>query len=118
MFLKLKNKYKKGRKNMEQEKRNLEIASIINSQLPNKWQFMTGSRNMFAIENGLQFKLGKNPKKISIVQIILNGDDLYNLKFYTGIKNCKLKKEINGIYNDMLRNILEEETKLYFSLFN
>lgn len=80
----------------EQDK---QIAAEILRQLGGQ-QFaaLTGAR-CFAIEKGLHVKF-KGSRKADILQIRLNGGDLYDLEFY------KLKK-VDG--NDFLSRVLVEK---------
>lgn len=63
---------------------NTQIASIILEQLgrTGRLSAMIGARDFIAIENGTQFKFtAKAKNKANHVQITLNGNDLYDVKF-------------------------------------
>lgn len=95
----------------------LEIAKTIASQIGNKALFMIGAKNLVAIENGLQFKIGKNSKGVNYVQITLNGLDLYDVRFlYVTINGITEKAKTENAYDDMLCSLIEKETGLYTHL--
>lgn len=110
---------------------NMEIAQIIWSQLGgNAFRVMTGAKYCLAIENGLRFRIGRNGSKANLVEIILNYDDTYTMKFfkYTESKlNTKtfewreeVKKELKSfehIFCDQLQSLFIEYTKMYTRLF-
>ncbi|QIW91239.1 hypothetical protein COHAPHLL_00403 [Vibrio phage V09] len=96
---------------------------------------MTGAKNiMQSVENRfVSFKLPKAAVRgINYVKITLTDADLYDIEFgkqsskacpdmkAIGIKvmmpHYAQKKVVNGVYNDMLKEIFEQETGLYLSL--
>jgi len=95
-------------------------APIIIKQLGGYWKLksMINIRNIFYSDEkqNVSFKFSGNPD-INYCKIHLNGKDLYNLEFG---KVKKLSYEIVNshydIYNDMLKNVFEQETSLYLSL--
>jgi hypothetical protein len=107
------------------------IANEILKQLGgNKFITMTGSKNFLAIENGISMKLTRNGSKANMLEIKLNGKDLYDVRFYRysgGRMNMKtlavspVKFEdvevINDVYFDQLQEIFTRVTGLYTRLF-
>lgn len=102
------------------------IASSIMQQLGgSKFKAMTGCKDVYAIDNGLQFKLPSRfaKKSINCVQIKLNGNDLYDVSFIA-ITNRKDPKfgvrmpfakdvsKFEDIYCDQLQEIFTRETGL------
>ena len=97
--------------------KDLQIAQTIASQIGNRALFMIGAKNLAGTEDSLHMKIGRNPKNITHITIKLTSDDLYTIRFLTIRKNCfKLKAEHEGIYADMLNQMIESETGLYTSL--
>ena len=111
--------------------RNSEIAQTILQQLGGgKFVVMTGAKDFVAIENGLQFKLGRNKSKCNTIRIILTGMDDYIMEFwkislprwswkkvdYTEYKE-KMLKRYEGLYFDQLQEFFTETTGLYTRLF-
>lgn len=97
----------------------LEKAKIIYSQMGgNQMRAMVGAYSMVGRDNGLTFKF-KGCRKTNCLDIELDPSDTYNLKFWKitnhGL-NCKVVKEIKGVYADQLREIFEIETGLRVSL--
>ncbi len=96
-----------------------EQATEIFSQIGHKALVMMGARDKtFSTENGfIQFKIGRNAGKVSHIKISLNGLDLYNIEFLN-IRAGKVKtvNEFEGLYNDQLHGIIEEQTGMYLSL--
>lgn len=91
---------------------NIEVAATILNQLGGKrFTAMTGAKQMFAIEKGLQFKIGKNNAKANRVRIVLNSMDTYDMYFERVTTNrttfettVKINAESLGCYDDMLQS--------------
>ena len=102
---------------MSNEKQNkMNVATEILNQLGgNKFLAMTGSHTLCADEKMLKMKLRKNAVRAQWLSITLNSMDTYDVCFYSVNKNWEkvVKKEFNGVYNDMLVNIFETTTGLY-----
>jgi len=97
---------------------NVEIANTILKQLggTGRLNAMTGAKNFVAIENGVQFKIGRNSKSINTVIIRLNGRDLYDVEFGRTRKyEFKVVNRIEDAYNDMLKDLFEENTGMYLT---
>lgn len=99
-----------------------EVACIILAQLGgSKFIAMTGARNFLALNDGnggMRFNLPRFPGlKINIIEIVLNGSDLYDVKF-SRVHGLTLKEisSHTGIYFDQLRELFERETGLRTSL--
>lgn len=97
--------------------RNQEIAEIIRKQVGAEALACLGAHNLFAIENGFQFKI-RGSTKINTIQIILEPSDTYKVRFLkVGVKSgVKIVAETDDIYWDMLHDIIEKYTGLYVSL--
>ena len=96
--------------------KNKQIAETIIRQMggPGKLKAMVNARNFACNEKGdLTFKFSGS-RKYNLVKVELTPLDDYTIKFY---KNTTEKKIIEGIYNDQLKEIFEEETGLRLSLF-
>lgn len=113
---------------MANEKTKQEANEILRHLGGNRFSLMTGAKNFGfseTIEGNtcLEFSIGKNHKSINQVSIVLNGLDLYDLKF---IKRRWITKkaeyefktisENKNIYCDQLKEIFESSTGLYTSL--
>jgi hypothetical protein len=97
------------------------IAHTILAQLGgvNRLKAMTGAHSFVAGERHLTFQFARNsPKnKIKYVKIILTPDDLYTVKFFQYKKFETIEvASISGIYADMLKTTIENETGLFLSL--
>jgi len=100
----------------------MSIAQTILDQLggTTKLKVMTGAHSFVAGERDVTFQFGrKSPKnQIKYVKIILTPDDLYTVKFYQYKKFQAIEiLEIAGLYADMLKPTIENETGLFLSLF-
>lgn len=101
------------------------IAQTVANQLGALTLGMLGAHTLIDLGDGLQFRIRGCPK-INLVQIILDPDDTYTVKF------CKVEAQKKndlgltytevvwqtvsshrGVYCDMLHDIIEEETGLY-----
>lgn len=98
----------------------MEVGKTILSQLGgNRFLAMTGAKPI-GIKDGLKLQLKMTTVKIGKnLEIVLNGNDLYDLTFYNIDKNTfgkVVKKEIKDLYCDQLVEVFERETGLFTSL--
>ena len=99
----------------------LAIAQEILRQLGGRmFLMMTGSKQLLALESGLQFTVGENAKGVNRVQVILDGDDTYTVRASrvkvnrrTGEVTVEAKGEEEGVYNDSLQAVFTSLTGLY-----
>jgi len=102
--------------NIEQQ---IEIAETIKDQLGGStFCIMTGSKNFIALESGLSFKVGRNPRGINRISIYYDlASDHYNMEFgrVRGV-NYKVISKAGAIYCDQLRDAFTSHTELYTSL--
>lgn len=103
------------------DERNREIAVTILEQIGNQSLTMIGTKQRFIVDNGVQFRIGRNSKGINIIRITLNGKDLYDMQFVMqhGIKRhyeTVVKSSCEDVYFDMLNDMIEKHTGLYTSL--
>jgi len=99
---------------------NIAVANEIVRQLGGSGRLgaMIAASQYVYTDNSLQFKF-KGSKKSNMIKITLNSMDLYDVEFikYSPSKyTCKTVKAENGIYNDMLKDRIEQFTGLYLSL--
>ena len=101
--------------------RNQEIAAVILQQLGGMGRLVsfTGAKNFVAIENGVQFSIGKGARdKINKVIIKLTAEDLYDVEFGR-VWNFDYReiRKVEGIFSEMLMDQFEEQTG-FFLTFN
>lgn len=91
--------------------------TILNQLGGNKFIAMTGSSSFGSTENALHMKLTRNKAGANKLVVTLNSMDTYDLKFMS-IRGAsvKVKKEVEGVYNDQLQSIFTDVTGLYTSL--
>lgn len=97
----------------------MKVAQTILEQLGgNKFVVMTGSKNFIAGENYLRMNLTRNKAKAKWLKITLNGNDLYDMDFFTADKefNLTTKVKFEDVYFDQLQNLFTQATGLYTSL--
>lgn len=106
------------------------IANTILEQLGgNKFIAMTGAKHLLGLENGLRMTIGKNVSKANKLEIILNADDTYTMRFYKYTAPRLNKKTfeftdekvqeirtIENVYWDMLQDLFTETTGMYTHL--
>ena len=96
------------------------VAATIREQIGGKALYMLGAKNFGTNGKDLVFKIGRNSKGVTHIEITLNSLDLYDVKFYAcrgGLTpSIKTKAEHNNVYSDMLNGIIQKETELYLSL--
>ena len=108
---------------------NKDMATTILNQLGgNKFIAMTGAKDFLTGGNDITFKIGKNSSKANMINIILDDNDTYTMKFikFTKFRMTKnyefieakteVLKEEKGIYSDLLQEIFTEYTGLYTHL--
>ena len=83
----------------------------------NMFVTMTGAKNLMQGENFLQFKIGRNSKRINSVRITLDENDTYTMEFGR-IRKLEYTKVVEdaGIYCDQLQEIFTETTGMYTHL--
>ncbi len=100
--------------------RGVQIAQNIYNQIGGKAFYMIGAKNLLSHgkENALSFRV-RGSTKVNYIKITLNSMDLYDMEFgkIHGDK-YKIVAEENGVYNDMLKPLIEKHTELYTKLFN
>ena len=97
---------------------NLEVAQTILSQLggTRRLNLMTGAKNFVGRADGVTFKVGRNGKKVTHVEITLRADDTYDVRFlWVRGTNVIERHKTEGAYNDMLRPLFEAQTGMYLS---
>lgn len=104
----------------KQEKMAL-AQEILNQLGGHRFVVMTGARHIFALDNGLCFKLPGTMTKnhVNYVKIELNSLDLYDVEFWNYRINRyeqKLIKRYEGVYSDMLVPLFKSNTGLEVSL--
>ena len=72
----------------------------------------TGAKHFGVGKEGLSFKIGRNSKQVNHIKIDYDrGRDLYNMKFdWVTKKGIKTKKEVKGVYADMLQDVFSRHT--------
>lgn len=98
--------------------RQTEIAETILRQLGGKrFILMTGSKDFMSLkEGGLVCKLTRNASGANYLKITLV-NDLYNMEFIRiHAEKMTTKKEVKGVYCDMLQDIFTETTHMYLTL--
>lgn len=79
------------------------IMSILKTQLMVVWSW--GFHQPIALQNGLRFKVS-GFKFCGVVDIVYNeGHDLFDISF---IKSNKVVKSVDGVYFDMLIDVLDD----------
>lgn len=98
-----------------------EIADTTRAQIGNGALYMLGAKNFtYSKEGTLGFTIGRNPGKVTHIEIGLAADDTYTMRF---VKVGRAPKytitelgQVTGVYCDMLCQVIEEKTGLYTSL--
>lgn len=109
---------------------NTMVAETILNQLGgNRFVAMTGAKKFFTNGNDMCCTIGRNASKANRLQIILDADDTYTMKFikFTGERlnrktltytpaKVETIKEINGVYCDQLEELFTDVTGMYTRL--
>jgi len=94
-------------------------GTIIKQLGGQKFIMMTGAKQ-FVSDSEKQrifFKIGRNSGGVNMVEIKLNGLDLYDMKFlWVSVKGIKTIKEYGSVYYDQLQSLFTSVTGMYTSL--
>jgi hypothetical protein len=91
------------------------IAREIARQLGSQTLALLGATQLVGGENFLQFKI-KGCRKINCIKIVLDANDTYTVEFWkVNARTDEVVKvsEHEGIYFDMLHDLIERHTGLY-----
>jgi hypothetical protein len=91
-------------------------AKIIFEQYgAGEFAIVTGAKNLkYLKDGGLIFEIGRNKKSVKWVETKLNGNDLYDVRFFN--RKGEVLTEVKDIFNDQLKDIFQQNTYLYVSL--
>lgn len=96
--------------------RGMNHQELIKQLGGNRFIAMTGAKNFIGHENGISFKIMRNPMKVTHVAIDLDPSDTYTLEFLNIKTRPKLEKSIIStrymVYGDQLQEIFTRETGL------
>ena len=112
---------------------NTAVANTIYQQLGGgRFAAMTGAKDFLAIDNGIRFRIGRNASKANMVEIKLNGLDLYDIEFikhtpysFKITKSGAIKETQESVktiakfedyYGDMLQAAFTKVTGMYTQL--
>ncbi len=93
----------------------LTVANEIRRQLGTQTLALLGACQLLGGDNFLQFKI-RGCEGINCIRITLDANDTYTLAFWwIGRRAVNVRKvvEREGIYCDMLHDVIESETGLY-----
>jgi len=94
------------------------VANVIAKQIGGHAFTMIGAKNLVAVEDGLQFKVGTNSKKVTHVRVTLDyASDLYVVETYRvrGVNSTCLETQ-TFVHVESLNKTIEAMTGLYLSL--
>jgi len=95
------------------------IANEIYKQIGSQAFYMMGAKRKTTLggDNFLAFKIGRNSTGINYVKVELTSMDVYKVTFSRihGNKHT-IKKVRDGVYDDMLCGVIEEEIQMRLSL--
>jgi hypothetical protein len=96
----------------------METAKNIIEQIGgNRFMTMTGATIVTHAKDGIVMKIGRNKIKANMLEIKVNSNDTYTMKFFklSGV-NFKEIKQIKDVFCSMLVEVFETETGLVTSL--
>lgn len=99
----------------------LKVAETILAQIGGKALTMIGARQPLVLEReagpGVQFKVGRNPQKVTHVRVVLGPDDTYALEFWhLRGASFRVVSRASGVYCDALATAIGDGTGLAVSL--
>ena len=92
-------------------------ATTIREQLGHRALCMLGATNLLDTGEGLQFKIGTNPGKVTHITIALEPTDTYRVTF-SRVRRFEVTElaEVSGVYVDALHATISERTGLLTSM--
>ena len=96
----------------------LTCAKIIAEQIGKQALFMLGAKDLVGDRKSLAFRI-RGCRRINKIRITLDPSDTYTVEFFKIIRRgftCERVKWIDGVYNDMLCEVIENATGLRTSL--
>lgn len=98
----------------------LNVANEISRQIGNRAFAMMGAKNLLGSEDSLQFKVGRNAKRVTHIRVTLDPSDTYRVEFIRVGRAPMFKTtpvaDFDGVYADTLHALIESNTGLYLSL--
>jgi hypothetical protein len=98
----------------------MNIANEIRRQVGPRAFAMMGAKNLLGSEDSLQFKIGRNAKRVTHIRITLDPSDTYRVEFIRVGRAPMFKTtpvaDFDGVYADSLHTLIEGNTGLYLSL--
>jgi len=92
----------------------LTVAKTILDQLGGaRFVAMTGAKDFVGSADGVTFKVGPNPKRVSQVRVTLMPADVYAMTFFRTGKPPQIETDV---YCNMLDAVFTEHTGLYTRL--
>ena len=96
------------------------VANTIARQIGSRAFLMLGTRQKLGDDCSLTFDC-RGSKAVNKIRVTLNGLDLYDLTFWkvtrrNGQFHVKVVEQVQDIYFDGLRDVIERVTGLYLSL--
>ena len=92
------------------------VATTIRDQIGTGALAMMGAKNLIGTRAGLSFKVGRNPKRVTHVRVTLDPTDTYTVEFLLvndrASVTVKTLSELDGVYADMLLDVLKSGTGL------
>ena len=90
----------------------MSVAKTVHSQIKtlSPWALPAwGAKELVALENGIQFKSSGMVKNKGIIQVKLNGSDLYNVTFGK-VRKFKYKeiKKVTDVFVEDLIDVIDE----------
>jgi hypothetical protein len=94
------------------------VGQKIAEQIGNKAFTMMGASNLMIAENGLQWKIGRNPKGVTHITVTLDPTNTYTVKFQKVTRKYNVIDiaTFEDVYTYMLHTTIEQTTGLYLSL--
>ena len=95
----------------------LEVAETIRAQLGHHAAMMLGASGFVGDKNSLQFKIGRNVKKVTHIVITLVSSDTYTVEFLkVGRLDWKVLSRAEGVDVSSLHRVIEAHTEMRTSL--
>ena len=93
------------------------VAKTIQQQIGHRAFVMLGAKKFVAKKDGLIFRIGRNDKKVNMIEITLTPSDTYSVRFLyaRGLKMTE-RSSFDDVYVGMLHELIESETGMYTSL--
>ena len=96
------------------------VANTITQQIGNRALTMLGAKDLMGDKDSLTFRIGRNAQGVTHIKVRLDPSDTYTMQFLRKGRapryEHKVVSEVDDVYAEDLRRIIELKTGMYTRL--